>query len=153
MRFLTGRGDERTEMFTNPLWKQLHTTISRYIVPFDAVKHPWDMTLSHRWIAAAEAAHQQILIAFYHSDYSPTRMPSVSEYTNDVKAYLKAFPRIKQYQPWNEANRGNVPHRYASPTASSRPSTTRRSRDSAARARSSASMSWTSRKSPPRCAT
>jgi hypothetical protein len=116
-RFLTGIGDERTEMFTDPLWKQLHTTITRYIVPFDAVKHPWNMTISRRWIAAAEAAHQQILIAFYHSDYSPTRMPSVSEYTNDVKAYLKAFPKIKQYQPWNESNRGNVPHRFASPTA------------------------------------
>ena len=95
----------------------MHTTISRYIVPFDAVKHQWDVTLSHRWIAAAEAAHQQILIALYHSEYTPTRMPSVSEYTNDVKAYLKAFPRIKQYQPWNEANRGNVPGRFASPTA------------------------------------
>ena len=117
MRFLTGIGDERTEMFTNPLWKQLHTTISRYIVPFDAVKHPWDMTISHRWIAAAEAAHQQILIAFYHSEYTPTRMPSLSEYTNDVKAYMKAFPKIKEYQPWNEANRGNEPHRYDSPTA------------------------------------
>ena len=116
MRFLSGIGDERTEMFTDQLWKQLHTKISRYIVPFDAVKHPWDMTISHRWIAAAEAAHQQILIAFYHSDYTPTRMPSVKEYMNDVKAYLKAFPRIKQYQPWNESNRGNVPHRFASPT-------------------------------------
>ena len=115
--FLTGIGDERTEMFTNPLWKQLHTTISRYIVPFDAVKHPWDMTISHQWIAAAEAAHQQILIAFYHSEYTPTKMPSVSEYTNDVKAYMKDFPHIKQYQPWNEANRGNEPHRYDSPTA------------------------------------
>ena len=121
MRFLTGIGDERTEMFTNPLWKQLHTTVSRYIVPFDAVKHPWDMTISHRWIAAAEAAHQQILIAFYHSEYTPTRMPSLSEYTNDVKAYPEGLSEDQAVPPWNEANRGNEPDRYDSPTASSRP--------------------------------
>ncbi len=60
------------------------------------------------WIAAAEADHQQVLVAFYHSEYTPTKMPSVSVYQRDVKKFLALFPKVKQYQAWNEANRGTI---------------------------------------------
>ena len=32
-RFKTGIGDEQPEMFTDPLWQQLHTKIARLTVP------------------------------------------------------------------------------------------------------------------------
>ena len=38
--YLVGIADEKTEMFTDPLWKQLHTHITRYIVPYDAAVRP-----------------------------------------------------------------------------------------------------------------
>ncbi len=115
--FLTGIGDEQTEMFTDPHWQQLHTRIARYIAPYDAAYYGEDLNEVTAWIRAAEASHQQILIAFYHSEHTPTRMPSVAQYERDVKRFMKLFPEIKQYQPWNEANRGNVAHMFASPSA------------------------------------
>ena len=106
--FLTGIGDQRTEMFTNPLWLQLHTKISRYIAPYDAAVRPYSLQLAREWITDAEAAHQQVLVAFYHSEYTPTKMPSVTLYQRDVKKFLALFPKVKQYQAWNEANRGTI---------------------------------------------
>lgn len=115
--FLTGIGDEQTEMFTNPLWQQLHTKIARYIAPYDAAVRPYSLTLATQWIQAAEAQHQQILVAFYHSEYTPTKMPSVGGYQADVQKFIKLFPKVRQYQPWNETNRGNVAKAFDSPSA------------------------------------
>jgi hypothetical protein len=106
--YLTGIGDQETEMFSNRLWQQLHTKIARYIAPYDTAVRPYSLMLAQRWIAAAEAQHQQVLVAFYHSEYTPTKMPSVAAYTKDVQKFVKLFPRVTQYQAWNETNRGTV---------------------------------------------
>jgi hypothetical protein len=106
--YLTGIGDQQTEMFTNPLWLQLHTRIVRYIAPYDAAVRPYSLQLAREWIGEAEADHQQVLVAFYHSEYTPTKMPSVTVYQRDVKKFLALFPKVKQYQAWNEANRGTI---------------------------------------------
>jgi hypothetical protein len=106
--YLTGIGDQQTEMFTNPLWTQLHTKIARYIAPYDAAVRPYSLQLAREWITAAEADHQQVLVAFYHSEYTPTKMPSVAVYQRDVQKFIKLFPHVRQYQPWNEANRGTI---------------------------------------------
>src|ERR1700694_5991366 len=62
--YITGIGDQQAEMFSNPLWRQLHTKISRYIAPYDAVAHPYSLNLARIWIHAAERQHQQVLVAF-----------------------------------------------------------------------------------------
>jgi hypothetical protein len=115
--YLTGIGDQQTEMFSNPLWQQLHTKIARYIAPYDAAVRPYSLQLAQQWIAAAEARHQQVLVAFYHSEYTPTKMPSLSAYAKDVQKFVKLFPKVRQYQAWNETNRGNVAHLFHSPSA------------------------------------
>jgi hypothetical protein len=115
--YFTGLGDEKPEMFSDPNWLQLRTKIARYIVPYDAVAHSYSLDKAKVWIKAAEAAHQQILIAFYHSEYTPTRLPSVSLYQHYVQKFVKLFPKVRQYQSWNEANRGNIRGVLASPSA------------------------------------
>jgi hypothetical protein len=115
--YLTGIGDEQTQMFSNALWLQLHTKIARYIAPYDAVAHPYSLARATAWIRAAEARHLRILVAFYHSEYNPTRMPSVALYQRDVAKFVKLFPHVREYQSWDEANRGNVPRSFSSPSA------------------------------------
>src|ERR1700735_2688330 len=97
--FLTGIGDQQTEMFTNPLWLQLHTKIARYIAPYDAAVRPYSLQLAREWIGEAEADHQQVLVAFYHSEYTPTKMPSIKTYEQDTKKFMELFPNVHQYQP------------------------------------------------------
>jgi hypothetical protein len=115
--YLTGIGDEQDEMFANPLWQQLHTKIARYIAPYDAAVRPYSLSKATAWIHAAEARHQQVLVAFYHSEYTPTRLPGVATYQRDVQKFVKLFPHVRQYQSWDEANRGNIAHVLASPSA------------------------------------
>jgi len=115
--FLTGIGDEQTEMFTDPLFLQLHTRIVRYIAPYDAVAHGDDLHRAEQWIHAAEADRLQVLVAFYHSEHTPTRLPSVAGYQKDVAKFVKLFPRVHQYQSWDEANRGTIKHALTSPSA------------------------------------
>jgi hypothetical protein len=115
--YLTGIGDEQVEMFTDPHWQRLHTKIARYIAPYDAAVRPYSLDLARAWIKAAEAQHIQVLVAFYHSEYTPTKMPSIATYKHDVQKFVKLFPHVRQYQSWNEANRGNIPRAVASPSA------------------------------------
>ena len=105
-------------MFGDPNWKQLHTKIARYIVPYDAAVHSYSLDKAKLWIKAAESQHIQVLVAFYHSEYTPTRLPSVAQYQHDVQKFVKLFPNVRQYQSWDEANRGNIRGVLASPSAS-----------------------------------
>jgi hypothetical protein len=105
---LVGVADEQTEMFSDPLWQRLHTRITRYVVPYDAAVRSYSLSLATTWIHDAEAQHQQVLVAFYHSEYTPTKLPTAQQYAHDVKKFIKLFPNVHQYEPWNEANRGNV---------------------------------------------
>jgi len=115
--YMSGIGDQQATMFANPLWKQLKTKIVRYVVPYDAVAHSWSLDHAIVFIRAAEAAHQQVLVAFYHSEYTPTRLPSVASYKRDVQKFIKMFPHVKQYESWDESNRGNERPLFTSPSA------------------------------------
>lgn len=115
--YITGIGDETASMFANRLYKQLHTKIVRYIAPYDAAVRPYYLNKAIAFIHNAEAAHEKVLVAFYHSEYTPTRMPSISSYQSDVKKFVKLFPRVREYESWDESNRGNEPGQFSSPSA------------------------------------
>jgi hypothetical protein len=117
--YMTGIGDEDAHMFRNARWIGLRTKIVRYIAPYDAAVHRDSLNKAITFIELAEATHQKVLVAFYHSEHSPTRLPSVAQYQHDVQKFVKRFPYVKQYQSWNEANRGNVARAYSSPSAGS----------------------------------
>ncbi len=116
--FMTGIGNEHAGMFADPLWQQLHTKITRYIAPYDAAVKPYSLAQARAFIAAAEAHHQKVLVAFYHSEYTPTVLPSVASYQRDVQQFVRLFPHVHEYQSWDESNRGNIPGVLASPSAS-----------------------------------
>ncbi len=118
--FYTGIGDEQPQMFGDPDWQRLHTKIARYIAPYDAAVRPYSRSQATAWIHAAEAQHQRVLVAFYHSEYKPDslRMPSVATYQRDVQRFIKLFPHVHEYEAYNEANRGNIPGVLASPSPS-----------------------------------
>ena len=108
-------------MFGSPYFQQLHIHYARYFVAYDAVKVGTDRDKARSFIQLAQQSGAEPLIAFYHSEVHPTHIPSVKEYTSDVKAFIKMFPTVKVYTPWNEANRGNVNSgqaRFHSPSAS-----------------------------------
>src|SRR6516164_4804278 len=114
--YVTGIGDENPQMFRNPFWLRLHTKIVRYIAPYDAIAHRDSLNKAIAFVKAAEAAGQEILVAFYHSEHTPTALPSAAQYEHDVQQFVRLFPSVHKYQSWNEANRGNVPGAFSSPS-------------------------------------
>jgi hypothetical protein len=105
-----GIGDDTPAMFSSHPFQLLHTRIARYVTPYDVMVHQRVDALGRlrEWLKAANRAHIQPLVAFYHSNSTPKRMPSVATYTQDVKKFLRAFPQVRLLQPWDEANRGSV---------------------------------------------
>lgn len=118
--FITGIGDEADQMFAKKLFLNLHTTITRYIAPYNAAVKPRSLKWAREWIADAEADHMKVLISFYHSERPPLNPPSVATYKKDVAKFIKDFPHVREYQAWDEDNRGYVSDgnaSFESPTA------------------------------------
>jgi hypothetical protein len=115
--YVTGIGDDNPGMFASSYWLRLRTRLVRYVAPYDAVAHRDSLRAATTYIRAAEAAHQQILVEFYRSAYSPTTLPSVAQYKHYVQKFVKLFPHVHEYASWDEANRGNVAHMFSSPSA------------------------------------
>ena len=105
--FKTGISDQRASSFGNPLFAPLNLAVARYITPYDVTKDPVELQRAKDWIAAATAAHQRILVSFEHSYRKgrERRKPSVAEYTRELKAFKRAFPKVKEWSAWNEVNR------------------------------------------------
>jgi hypothetical protein len=129
--YLTGVADQSAAMFVNKYYTQLvarqasSQRISRYILPYDAddgtrANVPY-LNQFINWYNHAKAAHVKMLVALYHSEQPKKvlHMPSVAAYSKDVKRLLsdKRFSQVEAWQPWNESNRGLIPHVLASPSA------------------------------------
>ncbi len=126
--YLTGVADQSATMFVNGYYTRLiqkqspSQRISRYIAPYDA----FDGTRANiayrnefiNWYNHAIADHVRMLVAFYHSEQprKVTQMPSAATYTKDIARFMKYASQVSAWQPWNEANRGYIPHVLASPS-------------------------------------
>jgi hypothetical protein len=95
-------------MFSQPYYRALHTTISRYVAPYDVADRPRDLAAVNAWLTAAEAQHVQPFIAFYHSRAHPKQLPTAAGYAREVKRFMALHPGITVYSAWNEANRGRA---------------------------------------------
>jgi len=114
---IIGIGDQQASMFANPLFQQLEVPIVRYIAPYDAQNVREDRLRAQEFMRAARAADVKVLVAFYHSRKNPEKLPSTRAYTTAVQKFIRAYPFVREYQPWNEANRGNVRGLFKSPSA------------------------------------
>ena len=96
-------------MFGNPLYKQLHTRIVRYIAPYDAAVRPYSLDKAKRWIRAAEAQHSRCWWPSTTPSTPPRSCPASPPTSTTSQKFVKLFPHVRQYQSWDEANRGNDP--------------------------------------------
>jgi hypothetical protein len=105
--YKVGISDQQADTFSNPLYAPLKMKFARYITPYDVMDDPASLPALTQWIAAAHAAHQEMLISFEHSHKGAKakKAPSIAAYTKAIKKFRKAFPSVKDISPWNEVNR------------------------------------------------
>jgi hypothetical protein len=115
-RYITGFSENNPAMFDSPLYTALHTTIARYVLPWDFFDRPADKGVFDAWVAKARLAGVRPLVSFYISRVKPKKLPSPTQYDRMFRRFRAAYPDIKDISPWNEANavrRG----RFANPSA------------------------------------
>jgi hypothetical protein len=100
-KLTVGISDNGPTMFTSPAFQAMHITTARDMVFWNVavIKDKRYLNLTKQWLAAAKAAHVTPLISFAgNGNY----VPSVKVYTAAVKTFLRMFPQVKTFTPWNE---------------------------------------------------
>lgn len=99
-----GIGDQNIPTFQQPLYVQLGLPIARVMVPWNAALEPRFKTFTTDWLAAVNAAGARPFVTFGRWSGQSNRPPSVAAYRRAFKAFRKAFPQVREYATWNEAN-------------------------------------------------
>ena len=104
-----GISDQTTSMFTgptSPLFKALHIRQARLLVSWNVASsksRSSELRYDTTWIKDAAAAGVQPLVDFQAGPGAAGNyIPTVKQYTAAVKAFIKDFPTVRQYIPWNE---------------------------------------------------
>jgi hypothetical protein len=106
-----GYGDQRAEMFSDPLFTQLGIRDSRIVVEWDTFRFPDKTARLDAWMAAARSANVRPLVAIEHS-WTPGRgrlAPTPAQYTKLVRTLRTRYPQVRTFSPWNEANHSSQP--------------------------------------------
>lgn len=107
-----GIGDEDASMFTDPLLAPLRMRRARFVAGWDAALSAGsERDSADQFLGAARTAGYDVLVSFAHSDNPgrTTTLPSSSAYAKGVKAFLKRYPWVRTYSPWDEVNTCSEP--------------------------------------------
>ena len=120
--FEAGVADSDSTTFTDGNWAGLGIKYARAVVPYDVAVTPADSSTTQgarrvefdKWVSNAAAQKAVPLVSFERS-LSPSKYvagnpvaPSRSEYLADMQAFLRQYPTVRDFTPWNEPN-FNVP--------------------------------------------
>ncbi len=100
-----GISDNSWAMFSEASFLKLNITQARDVVPWNAavMKNRSTLNAARTWINAAEKAGVNPMISFTgDSGNAGNYIPSVSVYTAAIRAFIRDFPKVKTYTPWNE---------------------------------------------------
>ena len=106
-----GYGDQRAEMFSDPLFTGLGIRDSRVAVEWDTFRFPDKTARLDAWMAAARTARVRPLVAIEHS-WTPGRArlaPTPAQYTTLIRRLRARYPEVRTFSPWNEANHASQP--------------------------------------------
>src|SRR5215217_465920 len=116
--YRVGISEQSAATFDQPLWQGLKLKRVRYIVPWDYYKGDGTAEVAS-FMSAARAHKQEVLVMFTarrgcyskgkYSKSSACRAPSKKTYTTAFKKFKAAYPWVKTYAPWNEANHVSQP--------------------------------------------
>ncbi len=117
--YRVGLSEQDARVFSQPAWQALKLKRVRYILSWDYYKDPAQVQQAAEFLDSAHAAKQDVLVMFTahrgcyvdgkYSKSKTCKAPSKSAYKTAVKKFRKAYPWVKTYAPWNEANHVSQP--------------------------------------------
>src|SRR6476659_7486784 len=104
-----GIADQKTDMFGDQRFLATGITHARLSVPWDALSVPYARQQVDAWMQAAHAAGVSPLISFGHSAASRRRLPTPERFLFEFRRFRAAYPWVRDYATWNEANHCGEP--------------------------------------------
>ncbi len=108
-----GMGNEDPSMFSDPLFTSLDLQRVRFVTPWStALAATPARAAADAFLGAARAGGYQVLVSFATASTQPTRpgpAPSSAAYGRAVSAFLRRYPWVRTYSPWDEANTCSEP--------------------------------------------
>jgi hypothetical protein len=106
-----GISDDGAATFSDPRFHWLHMRNARLIVAWDVMYRRSELASREEWLKAALAAGVKPLVVFTADPKHPRWLPSVAVYSRAIRAFMRHYPWVHDYTPWNEENH------YLQPTA------------------------------------
>jgi hypothetical protein len=118
-RYRIGIGDQSASVFSDPLFTALKLKRIRYIVPWNWDKAAFQRDEVTTFMTAARSARFEPFVTFTAArgcwtgrKYRRTRRckaPTYRAYARKVRAFRRAFPFVRVFSAWNEANHESQP--------------------------------------------
>jgi hypothetical protein len=107
-----GIADSDSSTFADPNWPGLGVRLGRAVVPYDvALTQPVAGTPAGNrrleldaWVANAQRAGVEPMVAFQASLGPNQAAPSPTRYRRAIRAFLGTYPTVRTLAPWNEPN-------------------------------------------------
>jgi hypothetical protein len=106
-----GLSEQDASMFSNPWFAKLDARHARVVVGWDVLRNDWERAQLDHWLAAARAAGVRPLVSFAASRRKGRgrMLPSRAAFRREVLAFRRAYPRVRDFVTWNEANHSSQP--------------------------------------------
>jgi hypothetical protein len=103
---VVGLGDQHPEMFSDPAFRALGLTHSRYLLSWDWYRSPRTVAATDWWMSAARSAGVSPLVAFTRN-WRPSgqyKLPPLNLYRKSIRTVRARYPWVTDFSAWNEAN-------------------------------------------------
>jgi hypothetical protein len=103
---IVGIGDQKPEMFSDPLFVSTGVRNARLSVGWDVLTSDWQIAQLDAWLGAARAAGVSPLITFGHSRTAGHRrvLPTPERMRYEFRRFHARYPWVRNFAAWNEAN-------------------------------------------------
>jgi hypothetical protein len=107
---VVGIGDQKADMFSDPLFAGLGVSHARLAVSWDAMENPWERDEVDVWMDAARAEGVQPLVGFWHARGDRRRvLPTPERFKYEFRQFRARYPWVTTFATWNEANHCGEP--------------------------------------------
>jgi hypothetical protein len=106
---VVGIGDQKADMFGDARFLRLNIKHARINVPWDALRHGWQVAEIDRWMNAARDRGVDPLVSFGHSRVRRRSLPQPQAFRREFRRFRARYPWVRSFATWNEANHCGEP--------------------------------------------
>jgi hypothetical protein len=99
-----GVAEQRPRFVTTTAFERTRIGHVRLFVGWNAIRVGWQRAELDAWMTAVRAARLTPLVTISKSRENPDNLPTPGEYRRAIDAFRAAYPWVREFSAWNEAN-------------------------------------------------